>query len=54
MKEYFAFQSFNLGRRATEELSIPFDKKYGAGNMDLLKKNMIGINSKFIILFFKK
>jgi hypothetical protein len=28
-----------LGRRATEELSIPFDKKYGAGKMDLLKAN---------------
>ncbi|KAG5227869.1 pleiotropic drug resistance protein [Salix suchowensis] len=45
-----AFQSFSVGRRVTEELSIPFDKaknhpaalvnkKYGAEKMDLLKAN---------------
>ena len=45
-----AFQSFSVGRRVTQELSIPFDKtknhpaalvnkKYGAEKMDLLKAN---------------
>uniref|UniRef100_A0A2K2B8V3 ABC transporter domain-containing protein n=2 Tax=Populus trichocarpa TaxID=3694 RepID=A0A2K2B8V3_POPTR len=45
-----AFQSFNVGRKIADELSIPFDKtknhpaalvnkKYGAGKMDLLKAN---------------
>ncbi|XP_061981221.1 pleiotropic drug resistance protein 1-like [Populus nigra] len=46
-----AFQSFNVGRKIADELSIPFDKtknhpaalvfkKYGAGKMDLLKANL--------------
>ncbi|KAJ6428299.1 hypothetical protein OIU84_023677 [Salix udensis] len=46
-----AFQSFNVGRRIAEELSIPFDKSknhpaalvtktYGAGKMFLLKANL--------------
>ena len=45
-----AFQSFNVGRKIADELSIPYDKtknhpaalvnkKYGAGKMDLLKAN---------------
>jgi len=45
-----AFQSFNVGRRTAEELSIPFDKSknhpaalvtktHGAGKKDLLKAN---------------